>query len=191
MKKIGILSIILSFLLTSCMLPPLWEAKAQLSASKVCCKRFSEITYTDLKINSEIEVTLDKQSPSYVFDTGKSFFASFKLPKFNKNTVFTIKSYFARDVFYPTLTLLDNKYNITRVITKPEIKHIRPSGVEDGRIEGVVVLTPESKERYIIIHTTNELIGDYIERRLGWDAYTHEFSTVGNMSISLMQKTKS
>lgn len=200
--KINIILICCLFLSGCISLPRFNVAKSQLWTAKICCKSFSEMPFLLLKPGDQIEVELNKNSLSYNFRTGKSFFIAFKLPLIMGKTVFSVKSFFGGDVFHPVVTILDSNYNVIDVVARPYITYRPPSWTERGQVSGKIRLSENTNARYLIIHTTDELIGSRISsRESGYTTFvggsvnyvpggtvSHSFTTVGYMKISLMNE---
>jgi maltose operon protein len=181
------------------MLPSIQDAKAQLEMATVCCNSFSGLSYADLKLDTDTIIYIDDKSPALDFDTGKSFFAAFRLPALKDSAIFTVKSYFGGDVFFPVVTTLDSDFRRVRTVSRPEFKYLGPGFIGRGRIEGAIRFDPSSGEKYLVIHTTSALIGSSLETPgVGYTTYiggtyvyvpggtsAHRYTTVGYMSISL------
>ena len=129
------------------------------NGSKPCCNSFSEVRFTPLAVNTEIDVLMDQASPVYNFDSGKSYFLAYQLPDSKKSFTLTIKSYYQGHAFYPSVLVLDNNYKITRFITTPVFKYAKGDFFERDRVEGTIHFADNSiNESYIIVMTTDKLM---------------------------------
>ena len=56
------------------------EVYKKLRTTKPCCNSYSEIEYSELSLNRNVLFLINSDSPAYKFETGKSYFAAFRLP---------------------------------------------------------------------------------------------------------------
>ena len=182
--------------------PPLGDAQDALENSPVCCSSFREISYRLLMPGDTAKVELDLRSSAYNFDTGKSFFSAFKLPQSDTPLEVTVKSYFAGDVFYPVVTILNSKHEVTRKIGVETFRYVEPGLIERGHVGGTFVATTDMDETFVIVHTTSELVGRSLTTNsegyayaIGTtpvvvpnSSYTHMYTTVGSISVLVTGK---
>jgi len=131
------------------------EVLDQLKNAKECCESPSKFPYQTLTQKQTINIQIDKSFPAYTFESGKSYFVTYRLPDSAAPYKITIKSYFNGYAFYPAALLLDQHFNSIRLITSPEF-HYEPPGVwERGHIEGTVKISG-NEEKYIVVLTTSK-----------------------------------
>jgi hypothetical protein len=109
-------------------------------------------------------VTLDEHSPAYPFDTGKSYFAAFRLPDPLKRRDLEVSTFrrFGLEpgqetrFFLPQIVLLDESFRITRVTDAAQVQYKEPGFIESGRYRAMLELDPKRwPERFFIIRTTD------------------------------------
>jgi len=176
------------------------DVMQQLRVASPCCKSISQFPYKDLAVDTTIQVGIDSSAPVYDFKTGKSFFSAFKLPVSDQPFNVTIKSYFSGYAFYPKVLVLDDKYGVTREVSRPTIRYMSPGWIERGRVEGTIAFkSAEVTERYIVIHTTDELMNEVVHSsKSGYGyataagpvfvpggTYANHFGPVGTLEITV------
>lgn len=141
------------------------EARAGLAAAPVCCRSLGDMAWQALPAGSAVPVLFDDKATAFEFDTGKSYFAAFRLPAIDRPAVLKVG-------FWPRLTMgpsagpvlpqvvfLDDAYHTVRM-TQPSDFQFAP----EGRMvyEASLPLAPGGAERLALIRTTN----DYLKRSL-------------------------
>jgi len=152
------------FLLAGCAseLPAL---VGQLNAESSCCSEFSELTYTSMPTDDELEFSVGPGDQVYLFPSGKSYFKGFRMPEFDNPVSLEIRTYLVGQwiptahVFAPYVTVLDESFSPIGDPLVPELFH--DEGWFDGsRWTGIVTIP--SAGNYIVIHTAPELVNKRI-----------------------------
>lgn len=157
---------LLALLLTSCaddvivdgrhyhLAPPAgFEA---LNAAQSCCRSFSDFQYKTLSVDHNNLAKIDGLSPAYTFNSGKSFFVAYRIPRITHPFQISIKSYYSGASFYPSALILDDKFSVIRLIANPEFSYVPSSLMVDEHIGGTIKIENSSLERYLIIYTRPE-----------------------------------
>ena len=148
------------------------QAVASLRDAKECCRFMAEFRYEPLLEGKRADFQLDASSPAFRFESGKSFFKAFSLPKKKLPYYVRIRSFALGEtiktahIFYSQLALLDEHY---RVVAKndPAAVFVTKAGVtETASVSwtalGVkfedVLLVDHPDARYVVIYTTDEML---------------------------------
>lgn len=140
----------------------------------ICCATFAEMPFEPILALAETrEIWLDETSPAFDFGPygGKSFFRAFELPPpTGRSYEIMLSSYTVTDrvpiagiqnSFYPFMTFLDAD---KRPLGATELRHIRykvagiTEPLESNRLFVSFTVAPDSRVRYIVVHTTRFLI---------------------------------
>jgi hypothetical protein len=131
------------------------DQMAALEASPVRCQTFSEIRYLPLQVDKLQSVRLGPGSPSFLFDTGKSYFYAGRLPNYSGPLVLTIDSLGTiagadhTFVLRPEVLMLNDSYQVMRHISGEAFKHSRASD-----FLGTIFINQENAaETYVLIFT--------------------------------------
>ncbi|MBA6385190.1 hypothetical protein H4J45_18280 [Colwellia sp. BRX10-6] len=187
-------------LLVSCAQPNVQITGQYLYESEVCCTQYPEMNFEELSLDKRKSFKIWTDSPSFKFKSGKSFFKGYKLPQISGRFNVNLKSVFRRDVFFPIITILDKEYEVVRTIAYPTIDY-HPPEWSNGYVGGEFLLNLGENERYMIIHTPTEMVGDKIDSKgldtvsfytgggfvffSGLNDFEHLMSHIGNLSIKL------
>ncbi|MCX7794363.1 MAG: MalM family protein [Thermodesulfovibrionales bacterium] len=133
----------------------------------------NQFKYELLNVEDSRSFKLNEKCEAFLFDTGKSYFKAFEVPRTGYPYYLLIKSYMLGDhirnahIFIPYVLTLDEKYHIVRS-TIPYNIRLRKAGFmetmkETGglgrKLEGFIQFTEADKnEKYIIILTTEFLL---------------------------------
>ena len=178
-KQILIFAACLIFHLPGCG-TPYKKTVISYNEAKICCKSMDEFHYEDINIGQTKEFPINENSQAFVFDSGKSYFKAFKLPRSSQGYRVKIDSYALQSfsegpagdyIFYPVLITLNKNYNIVQIsnlgqfnLLKNTIKD-QPSGTSfiywqnaGFKLRGHLIISEKSNEEYIVILTTDELM---------------------------------
>ncbi len=148
------------------------EAVNSLRGSMVCCGSMTEFKYEPILKEKGLTFKIDDSSSAYMFESGKSFFRAFALPKRDSPYYVNVKSFglggHIREahIFYPQLSLLDEKYILLKQ-SGPADFSLKKAGLMEMvsiswtalrvKFEGsIFVDSPQA--RYIVIFTTDHLL---------------------------------
>lgn len=139
----------------------------------VCCTSLTELPVEPLRLGDKINFDMGDGSPAYQFDTGKSYFRAFALPKGPYPYKVTVRSFLIGDdlktsyFFFPRLITLDENRKVVRT-TGEETFTLHGAGYFETmlqtaglrhKLEGGLSFSDVSLgERYLVILTTNELL---------------------------------
>jgi maltose operon periplasmic protein len=146
--------------------------------AKANCNGYQEFGYEKLDIPDSKSFRIDKDSKVFGFDTGKSYFKAFELPKYSSPYSILIKSYelngkptsfFAPAITYvfsPAIMFLDERFTVTRFMEKGVFHYTTASFFEVfgttammRMLEAKIPITQENaNDRYMVILTTDELL---------------------------------
>jgi hypothetical protein len=168
MKKIKLIqvSLVMSLLvmtLSSCASKNLNRHISSLIDETTCCTSFDEMKFEKITNLGSLKFEIDTTSPAYAFDQGKSYFKAFELPENYSELRIDLRSYFSGNmVFYPEITVLNDRYEITRVMWKDKLKFNDKKWW--GRDDFGGELNTRKGERFILIHTPWDSISKEFER---------------------------
>ena len=133
-----------------------------LANSVPCCKSFEEMNFAPLG-KGLLEFEVRTTDPTFYFDTGKSFFRAFALPRRTQTSRMTISTYgneLAGGWFQPDILILDNDKKVTKRIAGPLIgQQMERKPFQPGVFRYEFELTAENdRYAFIIIRTTNDLL---------------------------------
>lgn len=199
MYKIVLFMLIAALNASCAMHPPLSEARSSLEAKPVCCASFADMRFQPLGDGGKISFQLNAESEAFQFHEGKSFFAAYRLPVGYNELEVVLKSYYAGDVLYPVVTVLNSGHEVTRIIKDPTIRRVEPGLIESGHIGGRFIVTANNDERYLIVHTKSDFIGkretnessgySYVAGQsfvfVPPTSYTHNYSPVGSLTLAI------
>ena len=157
-------------LLSACAdLPTQQQAIDSLEQAPVCCQLLSGIRYAPFPADISEKITIDANSPAFVFETGKSFFAAYALPDKAVPYRIGIQSYpvgysaSTATVLEPRMTVLDADHNIlsntgsrSLAFTRLGIKGMKLSfstALESMFYEGAIVVD-NPRAKYLLIYTS-------------------------------------
>lgn len=162
--------------------PASTEARLALYAeATACCDDPSGFQFNALPQRGFADALLDRASPVFDFQSGKSPFAAFELPKVDGPYRIRIKSLFdARDggksgVFYPVVALLDETFIVVQMTGLDNLR-LEPALATVGGEAGLAVTMPinpaELHGRYLVVFTPAALLGAVPESRREGDLLT-------------------
>lgn len=146
----------------------------QFRDAPVCCASLAEIPVEPLQIGDTKSFSLGEGTPAYRFDTGKSYFRAFALPHDSYPYRVTVRSFLVGDslkvayLFSPQLMTLDADRRVVRTTGLGTfslertgfLETMRETGGLRHKLEGGLTFTGENgNERYLVVLTTDELLG--------------------------------
>jgi hypothetical protein len=169
-KPFSFIAQIAVVILVSSCASPVPRLMNDLTNARICCERFIDMPYEKLSLQQEATFAIDEKSPVYEFETGKSFFKAFELPRNERPYSVSLRSYLVgidypvSYIFVPSVILLSENFQITRVIDPRHFQFAVPGLTETwgfrAMLEGFIhVDTQDAKERYMVIYTGRTLLG--------------------------------
>ena len=148
------------------------DALEMLKKSTPCCKSLAEFKYEPISNNEAITFKLDQSADAFMFQTGKSYFRAFSLPKGRSPYYIYIKSFALGEdiktshIFYPQLALLDENFIVVKQ-SNPEDFALMKAGVSETASVSWTALrikfdgsffVDNPTARYAVIFTTEKLL---------------------------------
>ncbi len=148
------------------------QAVDSLRDAKECCQSMAEFQYEPLPEGKRVDFKLDASSPAFRFETGKSYFKAFSLPKKQVPYYIHIKSFALGEtiktahIFYPQLALLDEHYAAV-ARNHPETVFVTKAGVSETASVSWTALGIKFEDylqvdhpdaRSVVIYTTDEML---------------------------------
>jgi len=140
-------------------------ARQALHRATPCCQRYADIHYQDFSSISDTTVLIDQSRDVFNFQDGKSYFIAYKLPTNRGSFRITLTSLFTQSVFVPKVMLLDEKFNVTRVLDSSIFKFEPAALLHDNQFSGVFTIDRtyrenERNETYMLIYTPEKTLGE-------------------------------
>jgi hypothetical protein len=148
------------------------QAVGSLRDARVCCQSAAEFQYEPMPEGKRVDFRLDASSPAFAFESGKSYFKAFSLPKKQVPYYVHIRSFAIGEtiktahIFYPQLDLLDESHRVL-ARNNPTAVFVTKAGMAETASVSWTALgikfedalpVDHSDARYVIIYTTNELL---------------------------------
>jgi maltose operon protein len=136
-------------------------------SARVCCTDPAQFKYEALPRSGSVEFTIDRDSPLFEFQGGRSFFRAFTLPEGGGSYRLDIQSFFAgtkpqsAQVFYPIAAILTPDQLISRATTLEGLRIELPflERSQNGAVSLSLGLdAPPGREKYLVIFTLGELL---------------------------------
>ncbi len=204
MKKTMLLILLFAcVLVSSCASDkPVDPAKSELETAAVCCENYQQFYFQPLKPGATDSFTIDRSSPAFLFDGGKSYFKAFSLPAAGKSYFVIVSSYFVDKekrsgepyIFRPVVIFLDADYRVTRKVDNGIVIPISSgNSMNHATLEMEIAMNPrEADERFMIIYTTSALLNQatnlkvykYSYGRIE-DNYPVQNAPIGKLQVNL------
>ncbi len=148
------------------------QAVDSLRDAKECCQSMAEFRYEPLFEGKRVDFKLDASSHAFRFETGKSYFKAFSLPKKQLPYYIHIKSFALGEtiktahLFYPQLALLDEHYTVV-ARNDPATVFVTKAGVTETASVSWTALGIKFEDylrvnhpdaRFVVIYTTDEML---------------------------------
>ncbi|WP_026970313.1 MalM family protein [Aliagarivorans marinus] len=137
------------------------KADGILAESGVCCSTLSELTYKSVSANYHQDEFLDENRQSFEFVSGASFVLAYQIPDGADNLPITISSLIDQTTFAPQAVMLNEQFQVTRMVPGEHFMYREAKGFEPNRLVTSFnlrrVALPDAKERYLLIYTTDQL----------------------------------
>jgi hypothetical protein len=148
------------------------DTKSDLAAYRnapSCCASLADLPFEPLAFPTEIEFSIDAKSPLFDFGPyGRSYFKAFELPATTEDYRFVVRSYALRDgilgvaMYFPLVTFLDAEKRPLATSTRQNLDFsgggFFDEPTEPGRLQYATIVTARSPARYVIVHTSRNLI---------------------------------
>ncbi len=166
--KIPALLLTVSLLIAGCTTLP--DLTRQLDATEACCSDFTQMKFLPLPAVDESSFELDKTSPVFAFDVGKSYFIAYSLPAKSEGKVLQVmalatgstafESAKLAQIFCPRMLFLgEDKKLLEANETRGEfIRNMGFSGLRFGATSSVTI--PQGSA-YVVLHSNPATFGQY------------------------------
>jgi len=139
-----------------------------------CCRSLRELPYRNLSDGGVESVTIDLQSPAHVFDTGKSFFAAYRVVDLPRPAIIELSSFRSAEpgaiiqkampdlrqaVFEPSVLLLNDAFEVVRRVDAPDPRTDCALKWMEPAFEFSLLLAESPKDvAYIVLLSTGEAL---------------------------------
>lgn len=137
--------------MTACV-TPVTEQLSILDKAAVCCTSMREFKYAPIFMSEEKEVALGAESPAFVFESGKSFFAAYKLPSWTAPYQIRAEAQGGNvrgGMFSPSVLMLDSEFKVTRQFNVAQ----GAGGNARPGIVHIFVNERDKDEQYLVLFT--------------------------------------
>lgn len=139
-----------------------------LATTSPCCDDPSRFGYEALPAEGSVAFTIDRRSPLFEFQSGRSFFRAFRLPDGGRPYVVELRSYLERpdsprtaQVFYPVVAVLTDDFLVARATDLDALRFDLPV-LEQTTAPAYRLQLPfdpsKSRERYLVVFTPAPLL---------------------------------
>jgi maltose operon protein len=111
------------------------SARQALADAPICCDAITDFSFQQIPVSFNGNVTLDTTAPAYLFDSGKSFFRAFALPKDSKSFEIRLYSQAGKTVLAPSAMLLDSNLRPTRILDADDFTYAPASGLKGDSLD--------------------------------------------------------
>ncbi|WP_415845289.1 MalM family protein [Stutzerimonas zhaodongensis] len=139
---------------------PIGTARQALAQAPICCDAIKNFPFQPVAANFSADVTLDASAPAYSFDSGKSFFRAFELPRESKSFEVRLYSQAGETVLAPSVMLLDSQLRMTRLLNADDFAYVPAEGLKGDSLDARLrvdrlYLDNPGNERYLVLFTTD------------------------------------
>ncbi|WP_234496467.1 MalM family protein [Vibrio maritimus] len=96
---------------------------AALNSQQGCCESLANVSFAPVSKPGAVEINLSTQSPKIELNSGRTFAEGIELPSALGEIKLTVYSIIDKQVFVPTVLVLDEKFQVLDVIGEDIIKH--------------------------------------------------------------------
>jgi maltose operon protein len=141
------------------------KAALVLERAPVCCGQLSEISYFPVSFDFDAEEEVGPRNQAFQFSTGKSFLLAYKVPALNTDIPIKIESIIGETLFAPTVALLDEQFNVNRIVAASSFKYEELKGFSGNMLSATFRVNTEQREgrqrdAYLIIYTTDQSLSE-------------------------------
>jgi len=126
-----------------------------LAAAPVCCQDIRSLPYAPLPIGQSCTVSFRSDMPAYVFETGKSYFAAYRIPDGALPLRLVVRTAVGTGMVQPAILMLDRDFHNGRLIEQPTF-HLEVDALGANKFATATVPLGRSDPppRYLIFLTT-------------------------------------
>src|SRR5512137_1455924 len=141
---------------------------ALLAQGTPCCDDPSRFGYDALPAEGSVDFTIDRGSPLFEFQSGRSFFRAFRLPTVGRPYTLELRSFLdaaesprTARVFYPVVAILTDDFLVSRATDLDALRFDLPM-LEQTTSPAYRLQLPldpaNTRERYVIVFTPHPLL---------------------------------
>lgn len=136
--------------------------ESALITAEACCNGFAQFPWIGLEESESLDFVIDESSPVGVFDDGKSYFASFKLPERSEKVKLTLNSFMSgSEVFAPKLIALDEHFKPVQEIDLEQLD-VKTSSMFTRSQYSTSVTLLHSETPYVVIYSPQAYLNQKI-----------------------------
>ncbi|KJH79947.1 MalM family protein [Stutzerimonas stutzeri] len=137
------------------------SARQALADASICCDAIADFPFQPIPVTFSGDVTLDATAPAYRFDSGKSFFRAFALPKDSKSFEIRLYSQAGKTVLAPRAMLLDSRLRPTRILDADDFIYAPAAGLKGDSLDARLrvdrtYLDNPGNEYYLVLYTSED-----------------------------------
>lgn len=137
------------------------SARQALADASICCDAIADFPFQPIPVTLSGDVTLDATAPAYRFDSGKSFFRAFALPKDSKSFEIRLYSQAGKTVLAPRAMLLDSRLRPTRILDADDFIYAPAAGLKGDSLDARLrvdrtYLDNPGNEYYLVLYTSED-----------------------------------
>ncbi|WED23882.1 MalM family protein [Vibrio sp. JC009] len=137
--------------------------KALASASE-CCSSLSELDFQQIEGPGKYDFFITPESEAFRFATGKSFVKGVELPEATGTIKVAVSSSIAKNVFVPSIVLLDKQFKPVKLLSEESIRYQDASLMHGERYFGEVeVKAVANAPKYLLVFTTEKAMNQTTE----------------------------
>jgi hypothetical protein len=141
---------------------------ALVEATPACCEDPSRFGYQALPAEGSVDFAIDRKSPLFEFQSGKSFFRAFRLPTSGRPYTLELRSFLENPesprtarVFFPVMAVLTDDFLVSRATDLDALRFDLPV-LEQTTAPAYRVQLPvdpaNTRERYLVVFTPAQLL---------------------------------
>ena len=136
--------------------------ESALITAEACCNGFAQFPWIGLEKSESLDFVIDESSPVGVFDDGKSYFASFKLPERSEKVTLTLNSFMSgSEVFAPKILALDEHFKPVQEIDLEQFD-VKTSSMFTRSQYSTSVTLLHSETPYVVIYSPQAYLNQKI-----------------------------
>lgn len=174
-KKIGVVLVASLFGITACSSGDLLDmssdtrdlfiepaqASAILERAPVCCSELSQLSYKSVSFDYIAEETVSSQNQAFEFTSGKSYVLAYKVAALNTDIPVKIESIIGETLFAPTVALLNENFEVNRVVPATAFKYQELKGFSGNKLTATFRINSEQRQgrerdAYMLVYTTEQ-----------------------------------
>ncbi|WP_413043332.1 MalM family protein [Pseudomonas sp. YJ42] len=137
------------------------SARQALADASICCDAIADFPFQPIPVTFSGDVTLNATAPAYRFDSGKSFFRAFALPKDSKSFEIRLYSQAGKTVLAPSAMLLDSNLRPTRILDADDFIYAPAAGLKGDSLDARLrvdrtYLDNPGNEYYLVLYTSED-----------------------------------